>query len=84
MIKSWRMRWTGYVAYMVTKRNSYRILVGKPEGMRPLREPKRRWDKNIKMDLREIGWVIMDWVNLAKDKDLWRALVNMVMNLQVP
>jgi hypothetical protein len=57
--------------------------VGKPEGKRPQGGPRRRWEDNIKMDLREIGWVGIDWIDLAQDRDLWRALVNMVMNLRV-
>jgi hypothetical protein len=66
------------------KRNAYRILVGKPEGKRPLRRPRRRRVDNIKMDLREIGWHGMDWIDLDQDRDQWRALVNTVMNLRVP
>jgi hypothetical protein len=66
------------------KRNAYRILVGKPEGKRQLRRPRRSWVDNIKMDLREIGWDSMDWIDLAQDRDQWRALVNTVMNLRVP
>jgi hypothetical protein len=58
--------------------------VGKPEGRRPLERPRRRWEDNIKMDLREVGWGGMDWINLAQDLDRWRALVNAVMNLRVP
>jgi hypothetical protein len=58
--------------------------VGKPEGKRPLGRPRRRWVDNIKMDLRVIGWAGMDWIELAQDRDQWRALVNTVMNLQVP
>jgi hypothetical protein len=58
--------------------------VGKPEGKRPPERPRRRWEDNIKMDLREIGWGGMDWIDLAQDRDQWRALVNTVMNLQVP
>jgi hypothetical protein len=65
-------------------RNAYRILVGKPEGKRPLGRPRRRWVDNIKMDLREIGWDGVDWIELAQDRDQWRALVNTVMNLRVP
>jgi hypothetical protein len=84
MMKSRRMRWAGHVARMGAKRNVYRILVGKPEGKRPLGRPRRRWADNIKMDLREIGWDGMDWIELAQDKDPWRALVNTVMNLRVP
>jgi hypothetical protein len=65
-------------------RNAYRILVGKPEGKRPLGRAKRRWVDNIQMDLREIGWNGMDWIELAQDRDQWRALVHTVMNLRVP
>jgi hypothetical protein len=84
MIKSKRMRWAGHVARMGEMRNAYRILVGKPEGKRPLERPRRRWVDNIKMNLREIGWHGMDWIDLAQDRDQWRALVNTVMNLRVP
>jgi hypothetical protein len=84
MIKLRRMRWAVHVARMGEKRNAYRILVGKPEGKRQLGRPRRRWVDNIKMDLREIGWDGMDWIGLAEDRDQWRALVNTVMNLQVP
>jgi hypothetical protein len=66
------------------KRNAYRILVEKPEGKRRLGRPKPRWVDNIKTDLRETGWGGMDWIDLARDRDQWRALVNTVMNLQVP
>jgi hypothetical protein len=65
-------------------RNAYRILVGTPEGKRPLGRPRRRWVDNIKIDLREIGWDGVDWIDLAQDSDQWRALVNTVMNLRVP
>jgi hypothetical protein len=64
--------------------NAYRIFVGNPEGKRRLERPRRRWVENIKMDLREIGWDGMNWVDLAQDRDQWRALVNVVMNLRVP
>jgi hypothetical protein len=84
MIKSRRMRWAGHVALMGETKNAYRILVGKPEGKRSLGRPRRRWVDNIKIDLREIGWNGMDWIDLAQDRDQWRALVNTVMNLQVP
>jgi hypothetical protein len=84
MIKSRRMRWAGYVARMEEKRNAYRILVGKPEGKRPLGRRRRRCEDNIRMGLREIGWGGMDWIDLAQDRDQWRALVNTVMNLRVP
>jgi hypothetical protein len=69
---------------MGEKMNAYRILVGNPEGKRPLGRPKRRWVDNIKIDLREIGWVSRDWIDLAQDRDQWRALVNAVLNLPVP
>jgi hypothetical protein len=83
MIKSRKMRWARHVARIGAKRNAYRILVGKPEGKRPLGRPRRRWVDNMKIDLREIGWVGMDWIDLAQDRDRWRALVNTVMNLLV-
>jgi hypothetical protein len=69
---------------MGEKKNVYRILVGKPEGKRPLGRSRHRWVDNIKMDLRKIGWGGMDRIDLAQDRDQWRALVNTVMNLQVP
>jgi hypothetical protein len=74
----------GHVVRIGAKRNAYRILVGKPGGKRPLGRPRRRWVDNIKMNLREIGWDGMDWIDLAHDRDQWRALVNKVMNLRVP
>jgi hypothetical protein len=64
-------------------RNAYRILVGKQEGKRQLGRPRRMWNENIKMDLRELVWRCMDWIDLAEDRDQWRALVNMVMNLRL-
>jgi hypothetical protein len=69
---------------MGEKRNAYRILVGKPEGMRQLGRPKRRWVDSIKMYFREIGWDGVDWIDMAQDRGQWRALVNTVLNLQVP
>jgi hypothetical protein len=69
---------------MGEKRNAYRILMGNPEGKRPLGRPRRRWEDNIRMDLREIGWGGMNWIDMAQDRDQWRALVNTVMNLRVP
>jgi hypothetical protein len=65
-------------------RDMYRVLVGTPVGKRPLGRPRRRWEDNINADLQEVGCGGMDWIELAKDKDSWRALVNAVMNLQVP
>jgi hypothetical protein len=65
-------------------RGVYRVLVGKPEGKRPLRRPRRRWEDNYKMDLQEVGCGVMVWIELAQDRNKWRALVNAVMNLRVP
>jgi hypothetical protein len=66
------------------KRNAYRLLVGKPEGKRPLGKPRRRWVDNIRLDLVEVGWGNVDWIGLAKDRNRWRALVNSVLNRRVP
>jgi hypothetical protein len=76
VIKARRMRWAGHVARMGEVRGTYNILVGRPEGRRPLGRPRCRWEDNIKMDLREIGFGAVDWINLAQDRDRWRALVN--------
>jgi hypothetical protein len=84
MTRSRRMRWAGHVSRMGEKRNAYRILVGRPEGKRPLGKTRRRWVDNIKMGLREIGWDGMDLIDLAQNRDQWRALVKTAMNLQVP
>jgi hypothetical protein len=84
IIKSMRMKWPGHVARMGENRNAYRLLVGKPEGKSPLGRPRRRWMDNIRMDLGEVGWGDVDWIGLAKDRNRWRALVNSVLNLQVP
>ena len=78
------MRWVGYVARMREGRVVYRVLVGKPEGRRPLGRPRRRWEDNIMMDLREVGCGCVDWMELAQDRDRWRALVSAVMNNLVP
>jgi hypothetical protein len=74
-----RIRWAGHLA-----RNAYRLLVGKPEGKRPVGRPRHRWVDNMKVDLLEIGWGGVDWIGLAQDRDKCRALVNAVMNLRVP
>jgi hypothetical protein len=71
-------------ACSTNEENAYTILARKPEGNRPLGRPRRRWVDNIKMDLREIGWDGVDWIDMAQDRDLWRALVNTVLNLRVP
>jgi hypothetical protein len=84
MIKSRRMTWAGHVTRMGAKRNAYRILVGKLEEKRPLGRPRRRWVDNIKMDLGEIGWCVLNWIDLAQDRDHRRALVNTVTKLRVP
>jgi hypothetical protein len=78
------MRWAGHVARIGEKRNPYRLLVGKPEGKRPLGRPRRRWADNIIMDLGEVEWGDVDWIGLAQDRNRWRALVNSVLNLRVP
>jgi hypothetical protein len=82
VIKSRRMRWAGHVARMGEE--IYRILVGRPEGKRPLERPRRRWEDNIKMDLREIGIDGANWIRLAQDRAQWRAFVKTVLNLGVP
>ena len=78
------MKWVGHVARMVERRGVYRVLMGKPDGKRPLGRSRRRWEDNIKMDLQEVGCGVMDWIELAQDRDRWRALVIAVMNLRVP
>ena len=84
VIKSRGMRWAGHVAFMGERRVVYMILVGKPEGKRPLGRPRSRWEDNNKMGLQEVEGGDMDWIDLAQDRDRWRALVSMVMNLRVP
>jgi hypothetical protein len=81
-IKS-RMTWAGHVARMEEERKVYKVLVGKPEGKRPLGRPRRRWEDGIRMDLGEIGFGSVDWIRLAHDKNRWRAVVSAVMNLRV-
>jgi len=84
VIKSRRMRWAGHVAGVGERTGIYRVLVGKPEGKRPLGRLRHRWEGNIKMDLQEVGCGGMDCIELVQDRDRRRALVNVVMNLQVP
>ena len=84
VVKSRRMRWAGHVARMGEDRVVHRVLMGKPEGKRPLGRPRRRWEDNIKMDLQEVGRGRGDWMELAQDRDGWRALVGTVMNFRVP
>ena len=78
------MRWAGHVARMEDRGGVYRVLVGKPEGKRPLGITRRRWDNNIKMDLQEVGCGGMAWIELAQERDRWRELVNAVKNDRVP
>jgi hypothetical protein len=84
VIKSRRMRWAGHVARMGEGRGVYRVLVGRSEGKRSLGRPRCRWEDNIKLDLREIGINVANWIQLAQDRGQWRSFVNMVMNLRVP
>jgi hypothetical protein len=83
-VKSRRMRWAGRVARMGEERTVYKVLVGKPEGKRPLGRPRPRWEDGIRMDLREIGLGGVDWIGLSQDRERWRAVVSAVMNLRVP
>jgi hypothetical protein len=84
VIKSRWVRWAGHVARMWEERGVYRVLVGKPQGKRPLVRPRRRWKENIKLDPREIGIDGTNWIRLAQDRDQWRDFVNTVMNLRAP
>jgi hypothetical protein len=78
------MRWARHVMSTAERRGLYTVLVGKPEGKRPLGVSRRRWEDNVKIDLQELGCAGMDWIELAQDKDRWRALVNAVMTFRVP
>ena len=84
VIKSRIMRWAGHVARIGEGRGMYRVLVGKPEGKRPLGRPRHRWEDNIKLDLQEVGCKDLDWIELTQYRDRWQALVNAVVNLRVP
>ena len=84
VIKSRRMRWASHVARMEEGRVVQKVLVGKPEGKRPLGRPRRRWEDNIKMNLQELGRGCGDWMELAQDRDRWRELVSTAMNFGVP
>jgi hypothetical protein len=84
VIKSRRMMWARHVARMEEGKGVYRVLVGRPEGKRPLGRPRRRWEDNIKIDLREIGIDEANWIRLGQDRVQWRPCVNTVMNLRVP
>jgi hypothetical protein len=84
VIKSRTVIWVGHVACMGMMRNAYHTLVTKSEVMRPLGRPRHRWEDNIRKDLGEIRWEVVDWMHLAQDREQWRTLVNTVMNLRVP
>jgi hypothetical protein len=84
MNESRRMIWAGHVARMGEKRGVHKVLVGKPEGKRPMGRPRRRWEDNVKVDLQEVGRGCGDWMELAQNRDSWRALVSTVKNFRVP
>jgi hypothetical protein len=84
VIKARRLWWAGHVARLGEERGVYRVLMGKSEGKRPLGRPRRRWEDNIELDLREIGIDWTDWIRLAQDRVQWRSFVNTVTNLRVP
>ena len=84
VIKSRRMKWAGHVALMGEEREMHRVLVGKPEGRRPLGRPRGRWADNIRIDLQEVEYGYMDWIGLAQGRDRWRTLVSAIMNFRVP
>jgi len=83
VIISWKMRWAGHVALVGEMRNSYKILVGKPVGKRPLGRPRRRWEDKIRVDINEIGWKVVDSIHVTKYSVWWRAFLNTVMKLRV-
>ena len=84
VIKSRRLRWAGHVARMEEGRSAFKIVTDKPAGKRPLGRPRRRWEDNIRMDIVEMGINAGNWVDLAQDRNYWRALVNAALNLRVP
>jgi len=84
VVKSRQMRWAGHVARMGAGRGVHRVMVGKPEGKSPLGRPRCRWGDNIKMDLQKVGGGCGDWMELAQDRERWRAVVSTVMSLPVP
>ena len=84
VVNTRRMRWAGHVERMGEDRGVHRVLVGKPEGKRPLGRQRRRWEDNIKLDLQEVGGGRGDWMELAQDRDVWRALLGTVRNFRVP
>jgi hypothetical protein len=84
IIRVIKSRWAGHVARIGERGDAYRVLVGKPEGRRPLGKPRHRWEDNIKMDFREMGCGGTGWMYLAQDRDRWRGLVNAAMNLRFP
>ena len=84
VIKSRRMRWAGHVACMGERRDVYRVLVGQPDGRRPLGICRHRWEDNIRMDLQEVRCRGVEWIELVQDRDRWQAFVNVVMNLRFP
>ena len=84
VIKPRILRWAGHVTRMEEGRSAFKILTGKLTGKRPLGRPRRRWEDNIRMDLEEIGINVDNWVDLAQDRDYWRALMNAALNLRVP
>ena len=84
LIEYRRLRWAGHVAIMEEVRSAFKMLTGTPSGKRPLGRPRRRWEDNIRMDLKEIGINTRNWVDLTQDRDYWRALVNVTLHLSIP